>query len=447
MKSTTEYSRYYSLLVGASVWGSVLLLSGSLLSLQAASSPKGKADAKKAAAKAGGEGEESSQAAAPAKMAPLVIARPDEVSEKSLSGAYHFYVGTLHSHSVYSGDVAKSVATKYNHGVATYDIHTPAEVLARAKTNFFDFYFLTEHSSPEQNEFYKNGMTDAHWKATERQIEAATTPTFLPMRGYEFSRNSDPDHGGLGHMNVLNSPTWNSAYAPGHTFTWLYDWMGRQTNAIVLAQFNHPAMPGQDKAKNFNNYQGRTKARNEEVRVAEIWNSGENMGYVPVVKKIWALGWKVAPTANNDSHGPLGLENRRLRTGVLAERLAPDAIMRALKDRRVYATLEPALHLEFTLNGAMMGTALDQRPPGDLKAKVFVNDPAGATLSKVEVIGANYDSNGGATKVLASLAVGRTTKLVEGAVPNGYDFYYAAVYKEGVDTPRAFAAPVWMDNN
>ena len=206
-------------------------------------------------------------------------------------------------------------------------------------------------------------------------------------------------------------------------------------------------MPGEAKAKNFNDYQGRTKARNEVVRLVEIWNSGEKLDYVPTVQKIWALGWKVAPAAGTDVHGPFGVENRKMRTGVLAERLSPEAIMQALKARRVYATLEPRLHVEFTLNGSLMGGTFDSRPAGDLKAKVFVNDPAGGVLSKVEIHGANYEANGGASKVVASLPVPRGERIVEGTVPGGYDFYYAVVFKEGVETARAFTSPIWMDDD
>jgi hypothetical protein len=266
------------------------------------------------------------------------------------------------------------------------------------------------------------------------------------MRGYEFSRNSDPDQGGLGHMNVLYSTAWNSAYSAGHTFAWLYDWMTPQSKSLVVAQFNHPAMPGGGKAKHFSNFSGRTKERNEVVRLAEIWNSGESLKYVPVIKKIWALGWKVAPTAGTDVHGVFGIENRRIRTGILAERLAPEAVMQALQARRVYATLEPRLHLEFLLNDNAMGSALDNRPEGELKTKVFVNDPAGAIISKIEIHGGKYETNGGETKMLTTLAVGKGKKLAEGTVVNGYDFYYAVVFKEGTDTARAFSAPIWMDN-
>src|SRR4051812_35679959 len=81
------------------------------------------------------------------------VARPGELGETSMSGAYRFYLGTTHAHSGYSGDHAKTVATKLNQGVADYDRHTPIEVFEKARANGYDYYFMTDHSSPEQNEF------------------------------------------------------------------------------------------------------------------------------------------------------------------------------------------------------------------------------------------------------------------------------------------------------
>lgn len=338
------------------------------------------------------------------------------------------------------------MATKFNHGSADYSRHQPAELYAKAATNFYEFYCVTDHSSPEQNEFYRNGFTDAHWATTREQALKATSARFVALRGYEFSRNNDPDHGGLGHMNVIGSADWNSAYAAGHTFVWLYDWMAAQTNAVIVAQFNHPQMPGRTKVKNFNDYGGRTRERNQAVRLAEIWNSTEALKYVPVVQKIWAAGWKVAPTAGTDVHGPFGIEKRALRTGVLAEELTPDAILRGLRDRRVYATLEPLLHLDLTINGFEMGTALKERPAGELKARVFANDPGGAVLSRAEIFGGKYEEHGGQCEMLKTVSLGGR-KLAETTLPQGYDFYYAALFKEGVETARAFSAPVWMDDN
>src|SRR3954454_10860436 len=143
--------------------------------------------------------EEKTDEVAPARVPPLVVARPGELAETSMSGAYRFYLGTTHAHSGYSGDHAKTVATKFNGGVADYGRHTPAEIFAKARANGYDFYFMTDHSSPEQNEFYKNGFTDEHWAATREQAEKATTADFVAMCGYEFSRNVDKEQGGLGH--------------------------------------------------------------------------------------------------------------------------------------------------------------------------------------------------------------------------------------------------------
>jgi hypothetical protein len=48
---------------------------------------------------------------------------------------------------------------------------------------------------------------------------------------------------------------------------------------------------------------------------------------------------------------------------------------------------------------------------------------------------------------VASLPVGKGNKLVEARVPGGHDFYYAAVFKEGMESARAFTSPLWMDNH
>jgi hypothetical protein len=194
----------------------------------------------------------------PGRVPPPAISRPGERDESSLSGAYKFYLGTTHSHRGYSGDHANTVATKFNDGVADYGRHIPLEVFEKAKAEGYDFSFMTDHSSPEQDEFYRNGFTDEHWAATRAQAEQASSAKFVALRGYEFSRNVDPEKGGLGHMNVLNGSAWYSAYAEGHTFEWLYDRLATRRDELVVAQFNHPAMPGIARAKNFNDYRGRT---------------------------------------------------------------------------------------------------------------------------------------------------------------------------------------------
>jgi len=127
--------------------------------------------------------------------------------------------------------------------------------------------------------------------------------------------------------------------------------------------------------------------------------------------------------------------------------LTAQSVLRGLEERRVYATLEPLLHLEFTLNGFEMGSALERRPAGELKVKVFANDPGGSVVSRVEIYGGKYQSNGGALDQVASLPLEPGRKTAEGTVPGGYDFYYGALFKAGIETPRAFTSPIWMDDD
>src|SRR5690349_15769595 len=63
-----------------------------------------------------------------AKVQPIVIVRPQDVDEKSMSGQYRFYLGTTHAHSGFSGDHQKGIAEKLKKGVANYSLHTPAEI-------------------------------------------------------------------------------------------------------------------------------------------------------------------------------------------------------------------------------------------------------------------------------------------------------------------------------
>lgn len=361
-------------------------------------------------------------------------------------GQYNFYLGNLHAHSIYSGDQAKTVAEKQNKGVARYDVMTPAEVFGKAAASGYDFYAVTDHSSPEQNPYYAAGFTEPHWRDTLAQADRFTSPTFVGLYGFEFSRNVDKEKGGRGHMNNINTPTWKSAYAPGNTFAAIYDWLTAQDNGLIAAQFNHPGAPGEITAPNYNNYAGRTKAVNDILCLAEIWNSTDKMGYVPVVRKIWAAGWKVAPVGGTDVHGVWGIEKRTLRAGVLADALTREDLMRAIRARRVYATVEPRLQLEFRLAGAIMGTAFERRPEGPLSVEIFADNPGGAAIERVEIFGARYNTNGGGTERLATLTPDAATHVAEGNVPNGYDFYYVAVYKTGKADAVAFSAPVWMDN-
>ncbi len=390
---------------------------------------------------------------------PVAIARPEDRREKSMDGSYRFYLGNLHAHSIYSGDLAKSLAARTKKKIQDarasgegpppelYEELTPAVILEKAKTNFYDFYAITDHSSPEQDPFYREGFTEEQWQMTGKQTKSATTADFLALRGYEFSRNNDPEKFGRGHMNVFGTAQWRSAYAPGNGFLWLYDWLQPQGPPRAFAQFNHPDMPGDIKAKNFNNFQGRTRERNEAVRLVEFWNGGDGQKYAAVVRKIWSLGWKVAPTANTDLHGLSGMENKRIRTGVLSEDLSETAILQSLHARRVFASVEPFLHLEFQLNGRMMGTAVAEKSNGEWGVKVFANDLSGGILSRVEIIGGRYEAGGGVHQTVLLIPIGEGKKIVEGKVPGEYDFYYACLFKEGIETMRAVSAPVWMDND
>jgi len=187
-------------------------------------------------------------------------------------------------------------------------------------------------------------------------------------------------------MNVLNTTGWNSAYAKGHTFEWLYDWLVARTDSWPPSSITPtcPAAPRRRTSRLPGAYQGTERGRLpgrdlEFDRQADLRaDRAEDLG----------TGMEGGPHGGHRRSRPL-------------RRREPDAAHRRpgrathhrgdharLKARRVYATLEPRLHVEFTLNGFLMGTALASRPSGDLTAKLLVNDPGGSVLSRVDILAA-----------------------------------------------------------
>ena len=56
-------------------------------------------------------------------------------------------------------------------------------------------------------------------------------------------------------------------------------------------------------------------------------------------------GWKVAPVCGNDNHGLTGIKQHSSRTFVLATNKTKVAILDAMKNRRMYASLEQNIHM------------------------------------------------------------------------------------------------------
>ncbi len=135
-----------------------------------------------------------------------------------------------------------------------------------------------------------------------------------------------------------------------------------------------------------------------------------------------------------------------MRTVLLADTLAPDALYAAMSAGRGYATIDKNLRVRFDVNGAVMGSVLGGLP-STFEIQVQVEDPdavdgdQGDLVTKVEIV-----SDGGvvvATHDVSDSTVEWTTTLTSATAHYFYARISTASGPDGVPGPTAWTAPVW----
>jgi hypothetical protein len=307
------------------------------------------------------------------------------------SPAFHIYAGNLHSHTVYTwshgpqfnqaipedgGKKVPGISVSPDGVQSPAKSQTlkpdwqklqgpPSEHFARAKTNGYDFYAVTDHS--QEAPFAPTSFTNAAWRATKQEAAGATDRNFTALAGYEYSENNGP--GGVGHINVFNSAEYLNALAPGRDLPYLYQWLKTATpngEGPVVASFNHPG------PQQYNNWAGRDPELADIITLLEVINSNKGIHYAAFVNAL-DQGWKVSPICGNDNHGFWGITRHTSRTFLLATTRTKSALLDAMKNRRTYAALEPNIQCRYTVNGAMMGSTLQR--PSEFAFNITISDP------------------------------------------------------------------------
>ena len=152
-------------------------------------------------------------------------------------------------------------------------------------------------------------------------------------------------------------------------------------------------------------------------------------------------GWRVAPIAATDTHGLWRIPRHFYRTGVLAPELTREQILKAMQERRVYATFDQNLRLTMRANGQIMGSVLVGKGIEALKFEIEATDPDEANaddrITRIELIGKD-----GA--VLASQDFDAHSVTWEPTAAADQPYYFVLVYSaDKTDGPTAYSAPVW----
>ena len=353
------------------------------------------------------------------------------------------YFGQLHSHTQYS-DGAGSLDSALAYVKALPDNANVDFVAFTDHSNYFD----SKNNPNVEAALYDTSLVKdsdpshswATYKNTVAAFNAANAGKMVAIAGFEMTWS-----GGPGHINTFNTPgivsrnntTLNNKTKDAGLQAY-YKLLSQTEGVDSISQFNHPGTT----FGNFIDFGYWDAVVDTRMYMVEVGN-GEGQigagGYYPSYEQyIMALdkGWHVAPTNNQDNHkGKWGNANDA-RDVILTDDFTEDGIYEALRARRMYATEDKNLELDYTVNGNMMGSIIDV--PEKLNFEISFNDPDRTdSIAKVELV-----VNSGKVAYTWDSAADLAKGSVSVELAPAYTYYFVRV-TEG-DGDLAVTAPVWV---
>ena len=352
------------------------------------------------------------------------------------------YFGQLHSHTQYS-DGAGSLESALAYIKALPDSANVDFVAFTDHSNYFD---KSGAANPEGALYDMSQATEYSqetWKAYKDAVAAFNTEnagSMVAIAGFEMTWS-----GGPGHINTFNTPgivsrnntTLNNKTKDAGLQAY-YKLLSQTEGVDSISQFNHPGTT----FGNFIDFGYWDAVVDTRMYMVEVGN-GEGQigagGYYPSYEQyIMALdkGWHVAPTNNQDNHkGKWGNANDA-RDVILTDDFSESGIYAALRARRMYATEDKNLDLDYTVNGNMMGSIIDV--PEKLNFEISFNDPDRTdSIAKVELV-----VNSGKVAYTWDSAADLTKGSVSVELAPEYTYYFVRVTE--ADGDLAVTAPVWV---
>lgn len=367
------------------------------------------------------------------KTSPVSAKPPIQVAEKkensvgfSLPDGYQIYFGDIHQHSALSDGMG-----------------TPDECFTRSRFNMrHDFAALTDHEW-----FTQNYILPSEWewiKIVGQSFSEDSVFTTIPA--YEWTTGRVPK--GFGHKNVYFS-SWDKPI-----FSCRFDATNTTDLVALLKQNQAIAIP---------HHVGWTGTDWEAmdsiaIPVSEIVSSHgafEYMGNEPIahrggipgsfIQDGLARGNRFGLVGGSDGHGlkwhhGVGTKYSEWEsglTGVIAKENSREAILDAIKHRRVYATSGTRIRLNFQINGCMMGESITSTRNPEIQIDVLGTAKIHYVVllrdnQPILTIGKDFDEGRG---------VRRT--FVDETATAGEHFYYIRVIQE--DNEMAWSSPMWVE--
>ncbi|WP_159033376.1 CehA/McbA family metallohydrolase [Ethanoligenens harbinense] len=363
------------------------------------------------------------------------------------SGTYNLYFGQLHSHTTLS-DGQGTVEQAFAHASQVENLDFLA---VTDHSNYFESATdATNHVNTILDSSNNAKWNEGHQSAadiTSQQIDKGNvsdpSARFLGLYGYEMTWSD-----GSGHINTFNTPGFEDRQNPyyDNNAQSASDPSGLQKYYDTLttvpqsaSQFNHPGTTFGD----FYDFADYSPAYDSLMDMVEVGN-GEGpirgAGYFPSYEyytRALDKGWHVAPTNNQDNHRGNWGDANTARSVILAKDLSTSSLYDAMHQRRMYATEDNDLSIQYTLNGQVMGSVLSVKSGAPITLKADLSDPTDKSIGMVQVI-----SNGG--RVVASKTLDTNKGSVEFDLSNDYSYYYLRVTEPDADI--AVTAPVWTND-
>lgn len=372
------------------------------------------------------------------------------------SWPYVVYYGTLHGQTNDS-DGGGAIGACNASQPAQTGAYGPADAYPYAQARGLDFLANTDHNHYFDGSSGTNAAGSAQVARARYQagIKTATDfsaahPGFLALYGMEWGVINNG-----GHLNIFNSKElfaweYNSRnelfgdrFIAKNDYASLYATMRAQG---LVGQFNHPDVSGQFV---INGEDMAYSADGDEVMVlAEVMNSSafssnttetesSRSSYEDAYNKLLERGYHVAPASNQDNHCANWGASYTNRTGLLIPTGTPltaESFVAALRERRVFATMDKQSQLVFSANGRLMGSRFDNA--GSLSLSVGYANGSGRSVVKTEVF-EGVPGRKGTVSLLTDKASFSLTPT------KGAHFYYVRLTQD--DGKLLWSAPVWVN--
>jgi hypothetical protein len=340
---------------------------------------------------------------------------------------YNIYFGYEHSHTWYSDGGEDQTPATWTLPVAR------AIEYAKTKANNMDYLGLSDHN---------HMITLEQWKSSIHEIDSTNEDgAFVALLGQEWGTG--------GHIIV-----------PGKT---LYGWTPGQYDVYVpqndyhqlwnvldsIRGFCYLAHPADHDFQDFS-YSTYNAKYDRVIKGAAVLNgmagtidttesSPPDGDFVSYYHRILGLGYHVAPVAEQDNHVTTYGRVNQLRTAVIAPSLTQANIRNAYRDRRVYATNDHNLKVNYEIDSYLMGDIISSSSPFTIKVKTSDSTP-GDTIKRIEIRYGIPGSNAAPT-TLSYVDSDSLIKIV--SQPAGTTYYYYAFITEA-DGNNAWTAPIWV---